>query len=152
MINFISWKEFHILRINTEQNDFSILYLNIRSINFIVGSFNLIQPNSQSLYNLSNYKSIHQVRNYSKGSGLSIYMKKSFNFRACVCYFLSNFYFSPIDSPSKPSKCFLFHLKSSFRSRNIQIFVFLSSPVFFFVSHCLNGWSMKNLWCHQLSK
>ena len=27
-------------------------------------------------------------------------------------------------------KCFLFHLKSSFRSRDIQIFVFSSSPLF----------------------
>ena len=37
-------------------------------------------------------------------------------FKACVCYFLSNFYFSPNDSPSKTEKYFLFHLKSSFRS------------------------------------
>ena len=36
--------------------------------------------------------------------------------KACIQYFLSNFYFSPNDSPSKTEKCFLFHLKSSFRS------------------------------------
>ena len=42
-------------------------------------------------------------------------------------------------------KCFLFHLKSSFRSRDIQIFVFSSSPLFFPVSHCLRAWSKKNL-------
>ena len=43
-------------------------------------------------------------------------------------------------------KCFLFHLKGSFCSPDIQIFVFLSSPVFFpAVSHCLRGWSKKNL-------
>ena len=41
-------------------------------------------------------------------------------------------------------KSFLFHLKSSFRSRDIQIFVFSSSPLFSAVSHCLRGWSKKN--------
>ena len=37
--------------------------------------------------------------------------------------------FSPNDSLSKTEKYFLFHLKSSFRSRDIQTFVF--SPVVF---------------------
>ena len=45
-------------------------------------------------------------------------------FKACVGYFLTIF-FSPNYSPSKSMKnVFLFHLKSSFRSRDIQIFVF----------------------------
>ena len=59
-------------------------------------------------------------------------------FKACVRYSLSNFYFSPNDNPS----CFLFHLKSSVHSWNIQIFVFLH---FLLVSHCLRSWSKKNL-------
>ena len=42
-------------------------------------------------------------------------------------------------------KCFLFHLKSSFRSQDIQIFVFPSSPLFLPVSHCFRGWSKINL-------
>ena len=42
-------------------------------------------------------------------------------------------------------KCFLFHLKSSFRSRDIQIFVFLSFPLFPPVSHCFRGWWNINL-------
>ena len=42
-------------------------------------------------------------------------------------------------------KCFLFHLKSSFRSRDIQIFVFPSSPLFLPVSHCFRDWSKINL-------
>ena len=62
--------------------------------------------------------------------------------KACVRYFLSNFYFSPNDSPSKT---FLFHLKSSFRFRDIQIFVFSSSPLFFPVSHNFSGWFKKSL-------
>ena len=41
------------------------------------------------------------------------------------------FIFSPNDSPSKTEKCFLFHLKSSFRSRDIQIFVIFYLPFHF---------------------
>ena len=37
-----------------------------------------------------------------------------------------------------------FYLKSSFRSEDIQIFVFLSSLLFFAVSHCFRCWSKKN--------
>ena len=66
-------------------------------------------------------------------------------FKACVHDFLSNCYFSPNDSPSKTMKFFLFHLKSSFSSWDIQIFVFLSSPLFSPVSHCFSDWSKKNL-------
>ena len=47
--------------------------------------------------------------------------------KACVRYFLSNFYFSLNDSPSKTMKnVFLVHLKTSFRFRDIHIFVFSS--------------------------
>ena len=42
-------------------------------------------------------------------------------------------------------KLFLFHLKSSFGSWDIQIFVFWPSPLFFPVSHCFRGWFKKNL-------
>ena len=45
----------------------------------------------------------------------------------------------------KCEKSFLFHLKSSFRSRDIQIFVFLSSPLFLPVSHCFRDWSKIDL-------
>ena len=67
-------------------------------------------------------------------------------FKACVYYFLSNFYFSPNDSPSKTMKnVFLFHLISSLCSHDIQIFVFPSSPLFHPVSYCFRGWSKINL-------
>ena len=66
--------------------------------------------------------------------------------KACVCYFWSNFYFQPNDSPSKTmKKCFLFHLKSSFSSRYIQFFVFSPFLLFSTVSHCLRVWSRKYL-------
>ena len=38
----------------------------------------------------------------------------------------------------------LFHLKSSFRSRDIQIFLFSSFFLFLPVSHFFTGWSKKN--------
>ena len=66
-------------------------------------------------------------------------------FKACVCYFLSNFYFSPNDTPSKTEKYFLFHLKSSFHSWDIPIFVFSCSPLFCPFSHCFRGWFKRNL-------
>ena len=50
---------------------------------------------------------------------------------AFVCYFLSNFYFSSNDSPSKTTtNAFFFHLKSSLRSQDIQILAFRSSRLF----------------------
>ena len=36
---------------------------------------------SQSLFELPHYKSIHQVRNYSKWGRVSIYINKSLNFK-----------------------------------------------------------------------
>ena len=68
-------------------------------------------------------------------------------FKACVRYFLTSFYFSSNDSPSKTMKN-IFHLKSSFRSRDIQVLVFPSSPLFLFLwfpFHCFRAWSMINL-------
>ena len=45
--------------------------------------------------------------------------------KACVRYFLSNFYFFTNSYLFKNyEKCFLFHLKGSFRSQDIQIFWF----------------------------
>ena len=61
------------------------------------------------------------------------------DFKACVCYCHQIFIFSPIDSPSKTEKCFLFQLKSSFHSLDIQFVIFLSSPLFLPVGHCFRG-------------
>ena len=59
--------------------------------------------------------------------------------KACVHYFLSKFYFSPIDSPSKTTK-------------NIHIFVFPSSPLFLPASHCFRGWSKIKLKVYNIIK
>ena len=46
------------------------------------------------------------------------------NLKLLYAIFYQIFIFSPNDSPSKTTKSvFLFHLKSSFRSRDTQIFV-----------------------------
>ena len=45
---------------------------------------------------------------------------------------------------------FLFHLKSFFRSRDIQVFVFPSSPLFLHVSHCVRAWSKINLKVYEV--
>ena len=63
----------------------------------------------------------------------------------CLLFF-SKFLFFTKWSPFKNYKrCFLFHLKSSFHSRDIHIFVFLSSPLFLPVSHCFRTWSKISL-------
>ena len=49
--------------------------------------------------------------------------------KACVCYFLSSFYFFIKWQAFKNyEKCFLFHLKSSFHSQVIPIFVIFCLP------------------------
>ena len=60
----------------------------------------------------------------------------------CVCYFSSIFLFL---TKWYPLKNYEKYLKSSFHSRDIQIFVFPSSPLFLPVSHCFRGWSNINL-------
>ena len=90
------------LNVNSFADTLSILHLNIRSIKMNFENFKTFLSNlsfdfsiicfsetwldessltSQSLYELPNYKSIHQIRNYGKGDGVSIYVKDSINFR-----------------------------------------------------------------------
>ena len=48
-------------------------------------------------------------------------------------------------------KCSLLHLQSSFHSRDIQIFIFSSSPLFLHVSHCFRSWFKKGLKVYDVS-
>ena len=76
---------------------------------------------------------------------------KTILFKACLCYFLSNFYFFTKWQPFKNyEKCFLFNLKSSFCSRDIQIFVFFSLPLHT-VQVQKDKWKWNNLWRHELT-
>ena len=59
--------------------------------------------------------------------------------------------FSSNDSHSSIMKnVFLFHLKSFFRSRGIQIFVFPSTPFFLPASQCCKGWLKINLKIYEV--
>ena len=68
-----------------------------------------------------------------------------------VCNFLTIFYFSPNYSPSKTMRCFLFHLKNSFHSWDIQVFLCWSSLLFLPVSDCLRAWSKINLNVYEVT-
>ena len=63
----------------------------------------------------------------------------------CPLFFIKFLFFTKLQPFKNYEKCFLFHLKTSFRSRDIQIFVFPPSPLFLPVSHCLRAWSKINL-------
>ena len=54
----------------------------------------------------------------------------------CLLFFINFLFLTKWWLFKNYKKSFLFHLKSSFRSRNIQIFLFLSSPLFLSVSDC----------------
>ena len=74
------------------------------------------------------------------------YFEKYSYSKVYVRYVLRNLYFSPNGSPSKTMKdVFLFHIKSSFRSWDTQIFVSPPSPLVLPVSHWLRAWSRINL-------
>ena len=65
--------------------------------------------------------------------------------------FYQFFVFSRNDSPSKTvEKSFLFHLKSSFHSRDIQMFLIFSLP-FHTLQIQKDKLKWNNLWCHELA-
>ena len=75
--------------------------------------------------------------------------------KACACYFLSKFYFSPNDSPLKAMKLLFISSWKLFSFSRYSIFCVF---VFYFFSHCqplferLIQEKSQSLWCHQLSK
>ena len=95
---------------------------------------------------------------WCKYSGLIIKKERSFinirhilkNLKLVFTIFYQIFIFSPNDSPSKTvENVFLFHLKSSFCSQDIQLFVIFSLP-FHTYQIQKDKWKWNNLWCHQL--
>ena len=101
--------------------------------NFFTLPLNLICRGSQPLKQAS-----HKVNFYP----LTLYSLCPLN----PLEFVSKFLFFTKWEPFKNyEKCFFFHLESSFRSRDIQIFVFSASPLSLPVSYCFRGWIKRNL-------
>ena len=69
----------------------------------------------------------------------------TFIFKACVRHFSLFFIFNQTIALQKIWKMLFISSKKLFRSRDIQIFVFPSSPFFFPVTHCFRGWSKIDL-------
>ena len=55
-------------------------------------------------------------------------------FKACVCYFLSNFYFSPNDIPSKTMKNVFYFIKKALFVLKIFKVLYFRFPLFFSLS------------------
>ena len=70
-----------------------------------------------------------------------------------VCYFLSNFYFSPNDSPSKSMKNVFIWFKKLFSFSRYLVF-FFCLPIVFSLStiDCFSGWSKVNLKVYDIIK
>ena len=78
-------------------------------------------------------------------------LKLTYSLKLVSAIFLSIFYFFTKRWPFKNYEdYFLFHLKTSFFSRDAQIFVFLSLPVNTFQTQT-NKLKSINLWCHELA-
>ena len=98
---------------------------------------------------MRNFQDTFETRKRSFISAFAICMTVPLKLVSAI--FIKFLFFSPNDSPMKNyEKCFLFYLKSSFRSRDIQFFVFLSFSVFLPVGHCFGGWSKINLKVHDV--
>ena len=68
---------------------------------------------------------------YTKISKILYYRKSELLYiKACVRYFLSIYFFTKWEPSKNYDKCFLFHLKSFFRSGDIQIFVIFPLSTF----------------------
>ena len=95
------------------------------------------------------FKTSYQVKflflSYSPNFSLPIRLQDFLNIKACVCYFLGNFCFSPNDSPWKTMKNVFISSKKLFSFLRYLYFCIFVFPSFFPVSHCFRGWSKKNL-------
>ena len=64
--------------------------------------------------------------------------------KACVCYFLRNFYSSPNDSPSKTMKDVFYFIEKAVFVLEIFKYLYCHLPLFLSVSHCLRAWFKIN--------
>ena len=135
---FKVWRLSGVLIVNFEHMSHFFLVFLLRTLNV---SWVAMLLEKGAFYSTS----FHSIPFYSpwtmRASVLWVSWKNNCNgLKASVRYFFIKFlfYFYLIELQNY-EKCSLFHLKSSFRSRDIQIFVFLSFPLFLPVSHCFRG-------------
>ena len=81
----------------------------------------------------------------------SIFWRGAVGLKLVSSTFCQIFIFHQMIALQNYEKCFLFHLKSPVRSRDIQIFILLSSPLFLPVSHCFRGWFEINLKVYDIN-
>ena len=67
-------------------------------------------------------------------SKLAFHRFKNYVLKACVLYFLSNFYFSPNDSPSKTMKNAFYFIQKALFVLEIFKFLYFRLPPFFSLS------------------
>ena len=134
----------HIYPTRFSDTGFKICVLNLKLTRFVIVFRSQTMRNRFLMEIEKSYTSIVVFKNKIKVKILNI-SNKFILFKACVRYFLSNFYFFTKSLPLKNyEKCFLFHLKSSFRSRDIQIFVIFSLPLHTFQIQ-KGKWNWNNL-------
>ena len=95
-IDYFSVENFKTVSDQLNGDKFSILHLNIRSLNknidnlrdflaSLKGKFSVIvlteSANKNSLFDLENYNSVHKTRKNKKGGGICIYIHKSIHFK-----------------------------------------------------------------------
>ena len=114
---------------------FALIYFLTVSTLFFINNLFLKNSKSTFLQNrifLNSFCNRIFINSFCK---VSIYKVRTKLRKACVCYFLSKFYFSPNDSPSK---CFFISCKKLFSfSRYSNFFIFVFPLIFFPVTHCL---------------
>ena len=100
---------------------------------------------------LSAKGSSNKISKYIKGDTIDFLCHINHLLKLVSAIFILNFCFSTKWYPFQNyGKCFLFHEKSSFRSRDIQNFVIFSLP-FHTLQIQKDKWKWNNLWCHELA-
>ena len=99
----------------------------------------LVQPREKySCNTLKPWRCMRTIaQNIRSANNCTYWQKRSL--LQSLCLLFSSIFLTKLQPFKNYKKCFLFYLKSSFRSRDIQIFVFLSFLLFLPVDHCFRG-------------
>ena len=87
---------------------------------------------------------------YAKRKYTKLLYKVPLALNLCLLFFIKFLFFYQMITLWKHEKHFLFHLKSYFRSRDIQMFVTFSLPFHTFQIQ-KDKWKWNNLWCNEFT-